>query len=74
MIELAGKPRRLRCRPAAGATGYLNTTRVGSDKLNGSFLVELATCENTETGKVIDWPPAPLTVRGSFKELPQGSR
>ena len=74
-MELAEKQRRLRCRPADRASGYLRTTtRAGSDDLDGRFLVELATCENVETGKVIEWPPAPLTVRGSFKGLPYGQR
>ena len=73
--EIAEKQRRLRCRPADQATGYLRTTTgAGSDTLDGSFLVEVATCENDETGKVIAWPPAPLTVRGSFKGLPQSRR
>jgi hypothetical protein len=58
---------RLNCRPADRATGYLRTTtRAGSDELGGSFLVELATCRNAESGKTINWPPASLTVRGSF--------
>jgi hypothetical protein len=74
-IELAEKQRTLRCRPKDGARGYLRTTaRAGSDELDGSFLVELATCENVETGKVIEWPPAPLTVRGSFAGLPRSRR
>lgn len=74
-IELGGRQVRLRCRPADRASGYLSTTtRAGSDDLDGSFLVELATCENAETGKAIEWPPAPLTVRGSFGGLPQGRR
>jgi hypothetical protein len=70
-ILLAERQRTLRCRPADRATGYLHTTtRAGSDMLGGRFLVELATCENAESGKVIEWPPAPLTVRGSFEGLP----
>lgn len=74
-MVLAEKQRRLRCRPADQATGYLRaTTRAGTDALDGRFLVELATCENDETGKVIEWPPAPLTLRGSFKGLPQSRR
>ena len=49
--------------------------------LDGRFLVELARCENAETGKVLDteaggnpgdaWPSAPLTLRGNFAGLPQ---
>ena len=74
-IELAERQRRLRCRPADRAVGYLRTTtRAGSDVLDGRFLVELATCENAETGKAIEWPPAPLTLRGRFGGLPHGRR
>ena len=46
------------------------TTPAGADEFGGHFLVELATCENVESGKALDWPPAPLTVRGSFDRLP----
>ena len=84
-IEIAEKQWTLRCRPADGAVGYLQaTTRVGSEVLDGRFLVELATCVKAETGKIIDteaggrpgdaWPSAPLTVRGSFKGLPHVRR
>jgi hypothetical protein len=72
---LGGRQVRLNCRPADRANGYLSTTtRSGSDDLGGRFLVELATCKNAESGKAIEWPPAPLTVRGSFAGLPQGRR
>ncbi len=80
-IEIAEKQYTLRCRPADRAVGYLSiTTRTDSLELNGwldgSFLVELARCENAETSKIIDteaggdpgqaWPSDPLTLRGSF--------
>jgi len=69
-LALGGRRVRLDCRPADLANGYLNTTRrAGSDELvelNGRFLVELATCKNAESGKATNWPPAALTVRGSF--------
>ncbi|HZG50491.1 MAG TPA: hypothetical protein VEZ40_00020 [Pyrinomonadaceae bacterium] len=74
-IELAERQRTLRCRPADEAVGYLRATpRAGSDVLDGRFVVELATCENAETREVIEWPPAPLTVRGSFRGLPHVRR
>jgi hypothetical protein len=74
-LGLGGSQMRLNCRPADRATGYLRTTtRAGSDELDGRFLVELATCENAESGKAIEWPPAPLTVRGSFVGPPDGRR
>jgi len=70
-IELAEKRRTLRCRPAAQPSGYLRTTtRAQSHALDGTFVVELANCVNADTGKPIDWPSSPLTVRGSFQGLP----
>ena len=83
-LELGGRPVTLRCRPgragprvlrhvgpAADRIGYLRiTTPAGADEFSGHFLVELATCENVESGKALEWPPAPLTVRGSFDRLP----
>ena len=72
---LGGRQVRLSCRPADRATGYLSTTtRAGSDELGGRFLVELAICKNAESGKTINWPPAPLTVRGSFVGPPHDRR
>lgn len=74
-LGLGGKRVRLSCRPADRATGSLRTTtRAGSDDLVGRFIVELATCTNAESGKAIEWPPAPLTVRGSFVGLPHDRR
>ena len=71
-LALGGRHVRLSCRPADRAIGYLRTTtRLGSEELGGSFLVELATCKNAESRKGIEWPPAPLTVRGSFVGPPQ---
>ena len=84
-IEIAEVRRTLRCGPADGAAGYLRAnTRADSGELDGSFLVELASCVNAETGKIIDteaggnpgeaWPQEPLTLRGSFAGLPHGRR
>ena len=74
-LGLGGKRMRLDCRPADRATGYLDTaTRAGSDELGGRFLVELAACKNAESGKTTNWPPAPLTVRGSFVGQPHRRR
>ena len=72
---LGGRQVRLNCRPADRAKGSLSTTtRAGSDELGGRFLVELAVCKNAESGKTINWPPAPLTLRGSFVGLPNARR
>jgi hypothetical protein len=71
-LALGGRRVTLRCRPADRGTGYLRTTtRAGSDELGGRFLVKLATCENARSGKILEWPSAPLTVRGSFDRLPR---
>ncbi|MEO7970678.1 MAG: hypothetical protein ABI698_05215 [bacterium] len=74
-LALGGRQVKLRCRPTDPGNGYLLTgTRAGDNALSGRFLVKLATCENADSGKPIEWPPAPLTLRGSFASLPPGSR
>lgn len=74
-LALGGRQLRLNCHPANRPTGYLRTVpRAGSDVLGGRFLVELASCKNAESGKSINWPPAPLTVRGSFAGQPLNRR
>ena len=74
-LGLGGRQVRLDCRPADRPIGYLHTTaQAGTERLDGRFLVELATCKNAESGKAIDWPPSPLTVSGSFADLPPGRR
>ncbi|HWN11441.1 MAG TPA: hypothetical protein VNO50_19590 [Pyrinomonadaceae bacterium] len=73
-LALGGRHLRLNCRPANPATGYLRTaSRAGSAELGGRFVVELARCTNAESGKTTNWPPAPLTVRGSFVGSPAPS-
>ena len=74
-IELANRQRTLRCRPADPANGHFSST-VGtvSGKIDGQFVIEFATCENAETGNKLDWPSAPLTVRGNFAGLPATRR
>src|SRR5688500_11528234 len=72
-LALGGRHVRLDCRPADPAAGSLNTSiRPGSGELDGRFLVELADCKNAESGKDIEWPPAALTIRGSFRGLSPG--
>ena len=69
-LELGGRQVTLRCRPADRGVGYLRIiTPADADELSGQFLVELASCENTKSGMALEWPPAPLTVRGSFDRL-----
>jgi len=70
-IELGGRPLRFDCRPADRPSGYLTTTtRAGSDEIDGSFVLELTTCKNAQSGKTAQWPAKPLTVRGNFNGLP----
>jgi hypothetical protein len=84
-IEIAEKKYTLRCRPADAPVGYLQAeARAGSDVLDGRFHVELANCVNAETGKILDteaganpgdaWPSEPLTLSGSFANLPHARR
>jgi len=74
-IVLAEKQRSLSCRTGDQASdSLLISSQAGPDQLDGSFLVELTTCVNIDTGKTIEWPPRPLTVRGSFEGLPLSLR
>jgi hypothetical protein len=74
-VELANKLRTLRCQPADQPSGSFDASaQAGSNDLDGSFLVELSICANVATGKIIEWPPAPLTVHGKFNGLPGGHR
>ena len=54
--------------------GYLDAAAgAGSDVLDGSFVIELAACENAETGRVIEWPPSPrfcCELRAAFQVAP----
>jgi hypothetical protein len=62
---------RVRCRPGEPAIGTFSTTMLaGSGELSGSFDIELARCEEADTGKPLGWPPKPLVLHGSFDQLP----
>ncbi len=63
--------RRVRCSPGDPAIGTLNiVTLEESNELSGSFDIELAHCEDAETGTPLGWPPRPLILHGSFDRLP----
>jgi len=63
--------RRVRCRPGVPAVGTFRTTALpDSSELSGSFDIELARCEDADTGTPLGWPPQPLVLHGSFDRLP----
>jgi hypothetical protein len=67
-MGLGGRQVKLNCRPAEPAIGQFQTTNsAGSEEFVGSFIVEFANCENAVSRKAIEWPPAPMTVRGIFR-------
>ena len=67
--------RRVRCRPGDPAIGTLSTTALAeSGELSGSFDIELARCEHTDTGQPLGWPPKPFVLHGSFDRLPVALR
>ena len=62
--------RRVRCRPGDPAIGTVNITELAeSGELSGSFDIELARCEDADTGEPLGWPPEPLVLHGSFDQL-----
>ncbi len=63
--------RKVRCGPADPAIGTFSmTTLPEAGELSGSFDIELARCEDADTGAPIGWPPQPLVLHGSFDRLP----
>ena len=63
--------RRVRCRPGDPTVGTLSTSALAeSGGLSGSFDIELARCEDAETGTPLGWPSQPLVLHGSFDRLP----
>src|SRR5258705_1335550 len=51
-VKLGGRPLKFNCRPADLTVGYLHTTaRTRSDERQGSFQLEVATCNKTSSWK-----------------------
>lgn len=62
----------IRCRPDRPARGHLRLDPAReSGSVGGEFTVELSSCENVASGRRIDWPMKPLTVVGSFDQVPR---
>jgi hypothetical protein len=67
--------RTVRCRPADPAVGTFSATELGgSGELSGRFDIELARCEDADTGQPLGWPPEPLVLHGSFDRLPTDTK
>ncbi|PYS66959.1 MAG: hypothetical protein DMF69_24525 [Acidobacteria bacterium] len=74
-IKLGTRPLNFDCRPADHPSGHLITnTNANSGEIDGSFVVEVVTCINTQSGKTAAWPYDPLPIRGSFRGLPNDPR
>jgi len=70
-LKLQERLRRVRCRPGDPVVGtFITTAPPESGELSGSFDIELARCEDADTGKPLNWPPKPLVIHGSFARLP----
>jgi hypothetical protein len=61
---------KVRCRPGQPAVGKVKMVTRASAELSGSFDIELAHCEDADTGTSLDWPPQPFVLHGSFDRLP----
>jgi len=69
-LEFEERLRMVRCRPGVPAVGIFNTAGLaGSDEISGSFDIELARCEDADTGAPLGWPSQPLVLHGSFDRL-----
>lgn len=64
------KLRTVRCWPGEPTVGTVQTIKhATTGRLAGNFDVELARCEDAETGTPLGWPPEPLVLHGSFDQL-----
>ena len=62
--------RTVRCRPDDPAIGTVEIIELsGLGEISGHFDIELAHCEDAETGKPLGWPPKPFILHGSFDRL-----
>lgn len=62
--------RAVRCQPDDPAVGTVEIIELsGSGEISGHFEIELAHCEDAETGKPLGWPPKPFILHGSFDRL-----
>ena len=74
-LEFEGRKRRVRCRPGSAAAGQLNiASSIGAGGPSGSFDIELARCEDVESGQSLGWPPKPFILHGSFDQLVVGAK
>lgn len=65
--------RSVRCWPGDPVIGTFGASQLaGSKELSGNFDIELAHCEDAETGDPLGWPARPLVLHGSFDRLPPG--
>ena len=67
--------RRVRCRPGDPAVGTFTMTALRDPgELSGSFDIELAQCEDAETGTPLALPPKPFVLHGSFDRVALDNR
>jgi hypothetical protein len=67
-IKLGNRPLNFDCRPADHPSGRLITSSsANAGEIEGTFVVEVVTCINTQSGKTAVWPYDPLPIRGSFR-------
>ncbi|NQU49749.1 MAG: hypothetical protein HQ519_13945 [Planctomycetes bacterium] len=63
--------RKVRCRPGDPGVGRFDASALpDGGEISGSFDIEFASCEDVDTGKLINWPSQPLVLHGSFDRLP----
>ena len=69
-LVFEGQSRRVRARPGEPPVGTRTTVALDRPgEISGSFDVELAACEDADTGEPLGWPPQPLRLHGSFDRL-----
>ena len=58
------------CKPGDPARGVFERTRLEDGRISGEFEVVFERCSDGTTGQPVRLPGLPMTVTGSFDDLP----
>lgn len=70
VVELDGLARSVSCKPGDPARGVFERTRLEDGRISGEFEVVFERCSDGTTGQPVRLPGLPMTVTGSFDDLP----
>ncbi|MBY6203425.1 hypothetical protein [Halomonas denitrificans] len=70
VVRFDGPARSVICKPGDPVEGVFERTRLEDGRISGRFEVVFERCSDGTTGQPVPLPGLPLTVSGSFEDLP----